>query len=68
MRLEYSSTLAASTQNVLFVEMLKYSKTDLFFFHIFPKNILVMPRHIWARDYAHFGHVMDTKKHVSLHN
>jgi hypothetical protein len=27
-----------------------------------------MPGHIWARAYAHFGHVMATKKHVSLHN
>jgi hypothetical protein len=39
-----------------------------FFFHclslplvIFSQKIWVMPKHIWAGDYAHFGGVMDTK-------
>jgi hypothetical protein len=45
-----------------------FSLSALSSVHIFPKNISVMPRHISAHDYAHFGHVMDTKKHVSNHN
>jgi hypothetical protein len=42
-----------------------FSLSALSSVHIFPENILVMPRHIWVHDY---GHVMDTNKHVSLHH